>query len=282
MWSRIRARDVPDMRDPTLERRQDGTHAAASDALVDVLMYHSISHKPGPTSIPPEIFRAHLEILKTCGCEVVSLSAFANWLAGLAGLPPRCAVMTFDDGFADFAEHALPPLEARNWTATVFLPTGKLGGVEDWEGAHPTPRRLLDWEQVRDLARRGIEFGAHSVSHADLARLSVPQLECEVRKSGDDIAQQIGKHPISFAPPYGRSSPRVRAEVRKWYRVAVGTRLQRASRQCDPYDVPRIEMHYFRDVARWRSHVERRDTWYFGARRALRRIRQLAAHGWQR
>jgi peptidoglycan/xylan/chitin deacetylase (PgdA/CDA1 family) len=253
------------------------TEAGEPDAGVDILMYHSISDAPGPTSISPEVFREQLEILATTDHAVVSLQALADWQIDGRGVPPRAVVITFDDGFADFADHAWPELDARGWPATVFLPTGKIGGREDWAGANARRRPLLDWPQVVDLAHQGVDFAAHSVTHPDLTRLPIGALEREVRQCRDHIEACLGRQPISFAPPYGRSNPRVRAEIRRWYRLAVGTRLQRAGRRSDAFDLPRIEMHYFRNPNRWRGYLERREHWYIQSRRALRGLRKVAA-----
>jgi peptidoglycan/xylan/chitin deacetylase (PgdA/CDA1 family) len=183
-------------------------------------------------------------------------------------------VLTFDDGFADFAEAAWPALRARGWPVTVFLPTGRIGGREDWPGAAPCPRRLLGWPEVVALAREGVDFSAHSVTHRDLTRLPPDEVEREVRQSGEHIEARLGPRPASFAPPYGRSDATVRAAVRRWYRLSVGTRLQRAGPGSDAFDLPRIEMHYFRSPARWRGYLERRERWYVEARRALRGLRR--------
>lgn len=247
-------------------------------APINILMYHSISDRSGPTSIPPAVFRTQMDLLAECGFRPVPLSELADWLAGGAPLPPRPVVITFDDGFADFAEHAAPVLVALGWAATVFLPTGRMGGPENWKGADTDPPRpLMSWDQVRRLADQGIEFGGHSVTHPDLTALSPADLEREVRQSGEDIGRRIGKVPTAFAPPYGASNAAVRGEIRKWYGVAVGTRLARVSRGCDRYDLPRIEMHYFRDPARWRSYLEGRGEWYFALRRSLRAARRLTS-----
>ena len=244
--------------------------------MINVLMYHSISDAPGPTSIPPAVFRGQMDMLAACGYRAVPLSDLGEWIAGGPGLPPRSVVITFDDGFTDFAEHAAPVLKARGWTATVFLPTGKLGGPEDWKGANTPPRALMSWDQVRRLAADGVEFGGHSVTHPDLTGLGPADLEREVRQARDDIGRQVGRLPAGFAPPYGASNPAVREEIRKWYATSVGTRLARAGPHGDRYDLPRIEMHYFRDLTRWRAYLEGRAEWYFALRRSLRAVRRFA------
>ena len=248
---------------------------------ISVLTYHSISADPGPTSIPPTVFRGHLEVLAECGYRPIPLGDLASWLRGGAEPPAGSVVITFDDGFTDFAEHAAPLLAARGWSATVFLPTGKMGGREDWAGANTAPARsLMSWEQVKELAGRGIEFGGHSVTHPNLTALPPDQLEREVRQCRDEITDRLGREPISFAPPYGASSARVREEIAKWYRISVGTRLERAGRDSDRYDVPRIEMHYFRNLGRWRAYLEGRAEWYFGLRRTLRAVRGVTVGRW--
>lgn len=240
---------------------------------IDVLMYHSISSASGPTSIPVEVFRAQIETLRSAGYETAPLSGLAAWQRGEGTVPPRAVMITFDDGFQDFADVAFPILQAHGFTATVFLPTGRLGGLEDWSGAHAPPRRLMSWSAVRELARQGIAFGGHSVTHADLTTLAPDRLRDEIKGSQDEIARHLGQPVDTFAPPYGRLNDRVRGEVAKWASVSVGTRLDRVDRRSDLTDVPRIEMHYFRSLRRWRDYVEGRARGYLRARRVGRSLR---------
>ena len=65
-------------------------------------------------------------------------------------------------------------------------------------------------------------------------------------------------------------------EIRRRYRISCGTRLARVQRTDDPIDLPRIEMHYFREAGRWRDFLRGRDG-YFQARRVLRAARETAA-----
>jgi peptidoglycan/xylan/chitin deacetylase (PgdA/CDA1 family) len=218
-----------------------------------------------------------MDVLAECGYRPISLGDLATWLAGGTELPDRPVVITFDDGFADFAAQAAPVLLARGWSATVFLPTGRMGGPEDWAGANTDPPRpLMNWEQVKTLAGQGFEFGGHSVTHPDLTALPTEALEREVGQCREEIGRRLGQKPTSFAAPYGYSNARVREAIARWYGVSVGTRLGRAERGFDHYDVPRVEMHYFRNLRRWRAYLEGHAEWYFECRRALRTVRSLA------
>ena len=95
---------------------------------MNVLTYHSISNSAGPTSISPDIFRQQIETLAECGYRAVSLTEFKGWCEGKVEAPTPSVVITFDDGFLAFAERAFPVLRSNNYTATVFIPSGRLGG----------------------------------------------------------------------------------------------------------------------------------------------------------
>src|SRR5689334_17389463 len=96
---------------------------AATKSQLNVLMYHSISDSPGPTNISVETFKAHVEALVAWGFKAVSLAAFTAWRKSEIELPSSSVLITFDDGFADFAEQAFPVLHAHNFPATVLLPS---------------------------------------------------------------------------------------------------------------------------------------------------------------
>lgn len=247
------------------------------DAHINILTYHSISEAPGPTSIPLDTFRGQMEVLAQSGYSVISLSDIVDWHGGTRELDPRSVVITFDDGFADFADVAAPILQSRGWSATVFLPSGCIGGHDSWEGEGAPLRPLMNWQQISDLAAAGIEFGSHTVNHVDLTTLTTERLRDELTASHAAISERLGRLPTFFAPPYGRSNASVRSEIRKYYSASVGVRLQRASRQSDLFDLPRIEMHYFRDLRRWRAHLDGKGEGYFALRRGLRRLRGIAA-----
>jgi peptidoglycan/xylan/chitin deacetylase (PgdA/CDA1 family) len=243
---------------------------------LNILMYHSISDGEGPTSMPPETFRRHIEVLAECGYSSISAGTFRSWRQGQVELGQRTVWITFDDGFRDFRDNAFPVLRAHGFHSTVFLPSSRMGRTENWVGARTRqPRRLLSWADARDLQSENVDFGGHSVTHPDLTELSDPALELEVRQCREQIEDHLGETPPSFAPPYRRSGPRERDQIRRWFDISVGTRLQRATRDSDPFDLPRIEMHYFRDAGRWRDFLENRAETYFTVRRGLRAAREL-------
>ena len=239
---------------------------------IDILMYHSISDAGGPTSIAPTLFAAQMQALAASGLPVVSLDA----LADPGGLAARSVVITFDDGFTDFDQVAWPILRDYDFRPIVYLPSGCIGGVENWVGCNTPARPLMGWNRVETLASEGVEFGAHSITHPDLAALDHDSLEHEVARSGHDISARLGQPIRHFAPPYGSSSDAVRQCTARHYATSVGTRLGVANPSSDIHDLPRLEMFYYTDIARWQAHLAGRGAAYLTARRSLRVVRQMA------
>ena len=244
---------------------------AAEDALA-VLAFHSISSEPGPTSIDAATFRMQMEVLAESGFVSLTCQDFLEWHQGRTKDAARRVLITFDDGFVDFATAAFPILREHNFSCRVFVPTGKLGQREDWPGANVPPRPLMSWSILSELARAGVEFGGHGVSHADLTRLAPGERRHEIERPAQDLAEHIGRRTRGFAAPYGRVNAAVLADLGRTYDVAFGTRFDYARPSCDLFDVPRIEMHYFREPRHWRAFV-RGDRSYFLARRALRAVK---------
>jgi peptidoglycan/xylan/chitin deacetylase (PgdA/CDA1 family) len=237
-----------------------------------VLTYHSISDADGPTSIPPAIFETQMQVLGDLGRQCLRLSEFIDWHEGNSQNADDGVLITFDDGFEDFAQVAAPILQRHGFSALVFVPTRRLGHTEGWIGANDPPRPLMDWATVRSLANEGFEFGGHSRTHANLTRLSAAERELEIAGCAEDLSAQIGKSIESFAAPYGRVSPEVVEAMGRHYRAAFGTRLALATRGHDRFDLPRIDMHYFRERKRW-AELLKGSRNYLRLRQSLRAVR---------
>jgi peptidoglycan/xylan/chitin deacetylase (PgdA/CDA1 family) len=252
-----------------------------ANPVIDILMYHSISEGPGPTCMAPAIFRQQMADLAACGYRAIGLTSFAAGVCNGDWPVGKVVVLTFDDGFEDFATVAFPELYQRGWSATVFLPAAKMGGAADWEGAGDSQKRaLMSWNSVRELAAQGIEFGAHGVHHVDLTTLSARAAQAEILDSKKRIEDALGRPVTSFAAPYGRTTPAVRREIQRHFLSAVGTTFARVRPTSPLHDLPRVEMHYFRDPSRWRSYVSGGSQGYFLLRQVLRRARGLIREGW--
>lgn len=237
-----------------------------------VLTYHSISDAGGPTSIPAAVFARQMQALADLDRRTVRLSEFIQWHEGKSQSANDGVLITFDDAFEDFAGVAAPILQRHGFSALVFVPTSRMGQLEGWTGANDPPRRLMNWTTVRSLANEGFEFGGHSRTHANLTRLSSAEREDEIAGCAEDLSAKIGRSIEAFAAPYGRVSPEVVQTIARHYRAAFGTRLAIPEPGRHRFDLPRIDMHYFRDRNHWAGLLKGHRN-YLRLRQSLRAVR---------
>jgi GT2 family glycosyltransferase/peptidoglycan/xylan/chitin deacetylase (PgdA/CDA1 family) len=192
-----------------------------------VLLYHHVGPlRPGTypeLTISPETFERQMRWLARRGYMGVPPSAWLAWCREGRALPGKPVLLTFDDAYADLTEHAFPVLRRHGFSAAVFVVTGQIGGTNAWdEKLGSATHQLMTAEQIRYWAGQGIEFGAHSRSHADLRALQGSDLADEVTGSGRDLAELLRTRVLSFAYPYGTHNDAVRKQVGDSYALACG------------------------------------------------------------
>ena len=182
---------------------------------IPILLYHSVSeHTSGdfaPYAISPGAFAEHLDLIVERGHSALTVSDLVGLLDRGEALPERPVVITFDDGFADFAEAAWPALEARQLPATLYVTSGQVGGSSVWlseEGAGDRP--MLSWQDLRDLADAGCEIGAHTLTHPPLDCIARTAAAQEISGSKVELEDGLGRPVPSFAYPHGHHDRHVR------------------------------------------------------------------------
>jgi peptidoglycan/xylan/chitin deacetylase (PgdA/CDA1 family) len=151
------------------------------------------------------------------------------YLALNAGETTGLVGVTFDDGYEDFLDAAVPTLEKLGFSATVFVVAGMLGGENTWEhGDGPRPQlKVFGAERMREVSERGMEIGSHSVTHPRLSGLDSETLVREVRDSRQMLSEIVNAPIEGFSYPYGAvDGPAVRAARKAGYVYAVATKTQ--------------------------------------------------------
>jgi peptidoglycan/xylan/chitin deacetylase (PgdA/CDA1 family) len=170
-----------------------------------ILMYHGISKRPNFNCITASQFQEQLSWLKE-KYSVVPLSVLVENIMPPSSLnTSNLAAITFDDGYVNFTELALPVLQKYKLHATAFVPTGKVGYYNDWDkgmsGFHKM--EIMSYSELRQLPREVVEIGSHGISHMPLDRLPYNEIEKEIVQSRVEIEQNIGKAVQFFAFPFG-------------------------------------------------------------------------------
>src|ERR1700753_3650558 len=104
---------------------------ALAPPRIPVLMYHEIADvtaTPSKLAVAPEVFADQVAYLSDAGFTALTAGELAGILEdGRGQLPERPVVLTFDDGYGDFYDHALPLLKQNGLTGTIFQTTGWVG-----------------------------------------------------------------------------------------------------------------------------------------------------------
>jgi peptidoglycan/xylan/chitin deacetylase (PgdA/CDA1 family) len=248
---------------------------------VPILVYHAVSDDVTsqfrPYSVSPALFAEHMAILKELRCEALTLSDAAQRLFRRSPLPERAVVLTFDDAFGDFAQHAFPTLLAAQFPATLFVPSAYVGSTSRWLVREGEDRRpVMSWAEIGGVADAGIEIGAHSHSHLELDRLSRAQVHDELARSKAVLEEGLGREMATVAYPFGYHSRRVRRAARSvgfTFGCAVGNLS--AKSHSDRWAIPRLTVKATTDDLALRQFVtgrtDRRDEAVSEAKRVVSR-----------
>jgi peptidoglycan/xylan/chitin deacetylase (PgdA/CDA1 family) len=225
-------------------RRMASSRSIARTArtiALPILMYHRIDllkpSLPAMTrrlTVDPTDFAAQMEWLKRAGFHAVTQRQALEALELGRPLPSKPIMITFDDGYRDVLDYASPVLERLHMPATSYVITGRISG--------PDPS-FLTWRNLRLLEQRGVAIGSHTVTHADLPRLTDTQALAELRDSRVALERRLG-HPVPWlAYPYGKEDARVVALARRaGYVLAVTTQPGAIQNAADPLELHRYEV----------------------------------------
>ncbi len=186
------------------------------ESAIRILTYHRVNdtHPDDRLSVRADAFAAQMEYL-TRNHRVVSLSQALSALRARGGSGEAAVAVTFDDGYLDNFECALPILERLGVSAGFFIVTAIVGTrqvIERYRDCCDSDT-CMDWGQVKELLARGHEVGGHGRTHCELAGLEPTELDQEIAGCRRDLEGETGRSPSFFCYPRGSENPRVRSRV---------------------------------------------------------------------
>jgi peptidoglycan/xylan/chitin deacetylase (PgdA/CDA1 family) len=161
--------------------------------------------------------------------------------------------LTFDDGYRNVYQNALPVLREQDFTATNYFVARQLDGGNVWDYekniAHSD---LMSQDELRDWAAAGMEVGSHTLDHPYLPKLSPELADYQIRQSRLELEQVLGSAVTAFCYPYGGETPELRAMVRRaGYTNATTTKGGLARSQDDVYGLPRVSVSRSTNIFRF-------------------------------
>lgn len=238
------------------------TPLAAPTRPVPILTYHNIGDAPeGATHrglyLGLAKFRSHLRSLARRGYRGVSMAEGLPYLRGEK--QGRVAIITFDDGYVDNLELAMPALQAHGFSATCYLVAEHIGDHNAWDADELRVRKpLMDMSRVRDWLAGGMHVGSHTLTHPHLPRLERAQKRHEIVHSRALLEDRLGIAVEHFCFPYGDHDDECLEHVAEArYATAVTTERGRVHPGHRLFALPRI------------GNSGKRSPWVFAARSLL-------------
>lgn len=202
------------------------------------LMYHHIQNKEAAQeknqtalTVETDFFRKHIQELRDKGYRTASMQELIAFFDEGVAIPKKSVLLTFDDGYDDFAKNALPILNEFGYKASVFISTGLL----DNSG-------YLNWEDVSRASPGAYLFANHTWSHKNM-QTTKDKIEFEISIADTQLTERGLNSPKIFAYPYGLSSDYAKNYLQKLeYKAAFTTRPGSVLCKKQRFELPRLRI----------------------------------------
>jgi len=211
-----------------------------------ILMYHSIANIPKGTVMrsilhtPPKRFNMHMWILKLLGYRGVSMNELQPYLNGEKS--GKVVGITFDDGYRNNLTEALPILKKFGFSATCYIISRHIGGVNHWDLDKGIPENpLMNESEINEWIDGGMEIGSHTQNHVRLTECSQEVANQEIAQSRIDLETAFNCKVRHFCYPWGDLNSRITKQVSEaGYLTATTTQRGRAVNSDHPLRLPRV------------------------------------------
>uniref|UniRef100_A0A6M3KAS3 Putative polysaccharide deacetylase n=1 Tax=viral metagenome TaxID=1070528 RepID=A0A6M3KAS3_9ZZZZ len=124
-----------------------------------------------------ENFEWILQMLSERGYKSITLGQFYNFTKGLGVLPEKPVIITSDDGYESIYTNALPLVKKYGFSMTLFIALEYIAQIEKTRVVMSVnrmpPRRMLLWDEVKELSENGFDIQSHGVNHCNFTDLNL-------------------------------------------------------------------------------------------------------------
>jgi peptidoglycan/xylan/chitin deacetylase (PgdA/CDA1 family) len=188
-------------------RRAAADRTARGMVPVNVLFYHRVADSyPNGWTMSTRMFAKQIRWLQR-HFDVVGLAEAQRRIAPSRNTRPTVSI-TFDDGYAENLQFAVPLLLKERLPFTYFVSTNHVFGNRPFphDVAAGRPLAPNSVSQLRELAAAGVEIGAHNRNHVHLGVASAEAMQDEIVGSKHDLELALERPVRYFAFPYGQPS----------------------------------------------------------------------------
>ena len=179
---------------------------------IPIIYYHRIAKDISDAGkhgifVTEKQFEDHLSYLKREGYKTITFEEALQIKKDCT--QGKFVIITFDDGYEDNYILAFPLLKKYGFTALIFLVAQY--EYNSWDEKSNEPKlKMMSQEQILEMMKYGIEFGSHTLTHADLSKVSSEEARRELIESKKILEAKLGKEISTFAFPYGNCNETVK------------------------------------------------------------------------
>jgi len=203
-----------------------------------VLMYHDIKEiEINGFDVSVKDFCQQLDWLASHEYKTLSAHEFVECLTQNTPFPEKSVLITFDDGYDGVNAYAVPELRKRGMKATFFIIKNRMGNKL-------TGYSYLTEQQIKELSADPLfSIQSHTLTHADLTKISAEQLQDEVAGSKKFFEDLTGTQSEMIAFPTGYYNKSVLDAVeRAGYKASFAVSDQGLYDHEARFSIPRIYM----------------------------------------
>jgi len=225
--------------------------------MIPILMYHQVG-QPSPKGTPyrgltvhPSDFRRQMVWLRRFGFRGLSMREILPYVRGER--TGKVVGITFDDGYRNVFQNALPILDELGFTSTNYFVARALGTGNTWDYDKGIPHSdLMSVDEIHDWVRANQEVGSHALDHVHLPKLSPELAQYQIQQSKLELENIFDIEVSAFCYPYGSESPEIRKMVQlAGYSNATTTVRGLARNDDDLFGLPRATVSRSTHIVRF-------------------------------
>lgn len=199
-----------------------------------ILMYHRFGYEKSTLFVTPENFQRQMAYLKQKGYNVISLDALVEGIRANKKFKHNTVVITVDDGYEDNYTRAYPILKENNFPAIIFIIADHIGAVKGF----------LTWEEVREMSKNRVAFGAHTKSDVYVPSLTDDARLWEETAGAKKVIEDNIRGKVDFfCYPTGGFTEKAKEALKKaGYKAACTTNRGLSDFNKDLYELKRVKV----------------------------------------
>jgi peptidoglycan/xylan/chitin deacetylase (PgdA/CDA1 family) len=196
-------------------------------------MYHRFEENKYPsTNIKINNFIDHLNLIKKNQIKFINPDNFENVLINKK--KEKKILLTIDDGFESFYNHAWPILKQQKIPFVLFVNTREVGS-----------HGYMNWEQINEIAKEKFaHIGNHSFSHEYLVDKKNEEIIYDINRAITDLENNVGYRSSFFSYPFGEYSNNFKKIIKDFgFKYAFGQHSGVVDITKDFYELPRFPIN---------------------------------------